>query len=209
MPSSQPPADEVRSVGYTPLRIFAAHLQMKVRSPENASDKETPAAFQWNWRFATDDTIDVVFGVKLDGTKARGEDVEVLISGTFQLPDAPTIKLDQFVRTNAVATLYPFAREAVSSLTSHGFFGAYLVPLINTVSFSRRLEMRETDGFDRLLHDRVLRERVATMLSPEMLAMLEDNDRVSTETSLTATRKPASRKRSSSSARKSDKSTAK
>lgn len=178
MRSSQPPAQEVRSIGYSPLRIFAAHLLLKVRSPESSASEETPAAFQWNWRFATDDTIDVVFGVKLEATKARSEDVEVLISGTFKLSASSTIKLDHFVRTNAVATLYPFVREAVSSLTAHGMFGAYLVPLLNTVNLAKRLEMRGTEGHDRLLHDRNLRERILPLLSPDMIATLESNDSI-------------------------------
>ena len=177
MSSSSPPAAEVRSLGYAPLRIVAAHLGMRPATDSDRVEEELPTAFQWNWRFATEDTFDVVFGVKLEASRQRTEEVEALFVGTFQLPEAePAVKLDQFVRTNAIAAIYPFVREAICSMTSRGYFGAYLLPLLNTVALSRRLEGQDTEGYRALVASAELRKRVTRVLSAEYCQLLDKGD---------------------------------
>lgn len=172
--SPQTPASELRGVraAYAPLRVYASELSIRLLAG-GAAGGEATVSFEWNWRLA-DDTLNVLFGIKVDPYAGRNEEVRAVMVGVFSLPDEAPVPLDAFVAQNAVVTLFPFLREAVSSLTMHGYHGPTLIPLVNAVSLARQFDARETDGFRQLAADSTLRRKVARLLSPEFTTALAD-----------------------------------
>ena len=83
------------------------------------------------------DHIKVELSVVLHSNIEVGQpyDVDVTYWGDFQLgslPEGLTPKL--FAEQNAVAILFPYVREAITSFTGRGTAGPVLVPPINIVS---------------------------------------------------------------------------
>lgn len=72
----------------------------------------------------------------LDPEEATAEkySFEVVLACAFRFPeDTPTTEVERNqVIASGVATLMPFAREAVASITSKGRFGVTLLPSINS-----------------------------------------------------------------------------
>ncbi len=171
-----PPASDtrrVRAAPSVPRRVYAAEMALRLRPAGDLPDgDESAIAFNWNWRLV-DGALNVLFGLKVEPTSKRNEEIEALMVGVFSLPDESPIHLDHFVAQNAVVTLFPFLREAISSLTMRGFFGPWLFPLVNTVSLARQFDITDTDGFRQLAEDPGLRERVSALLSPAFVAALE------------------------------------
>jgi len=166
---------EIPVAGYIPRRVYASELELKLRSPADIPDgADAAVSFTWNWQFSGDDMVNVVFGIRLDATPERPEDVRAVMIGAFTTPLESPIALDAFVSGNAIVMLFPFLREAVASLTMHGGHGPHVLPLINTVRLSTQLEKRATDGFRQLQADTRLRSRWQTRLSPEFIAALDE-----------------------------------
>lgn len=85
----------------------------------------------------TDDRVKVELRVILESNAEAGQlyDVDVTYWGDFQLGDLPDgLTPDRFARQNAIAIMFPYVREAISSLTGRGSAGPVFLPPINIVA---------------------------------------------------------------------------
>ncbi|MEJ7758067.1 MAG: protein-export chaperone SecB [Gemmatimonadaceae bacterium] len=119
---------------YVPVRFFATDLRYAtVQETETLpADELGDVTFRWDWRFVEGEFMDVLLGVTLAATRGRLEEVEVSMVGSFRLPtETPDVSLETFATLNGPAMLMPYLREAISALTSRGYFGAFTMPPIN------------------------------------------------------------------------------
>ena len=119
---------------YVPVRFYSTELVYRAvpATEELPTDEEGEVTFKWDWRFVERSFLHVLLGICLSPTKERPEQVEATFVGAFRLPtEEPDVLLDAFVRVNGPTMLMPYLREAISSLTSRGFFGAFLIPPVN------------------------------------------------------------------------------
>lgn len=117
-----------------PVRFYATDLAYNTVeiTDQLPIDEEGDVTFKWDWRFVDGEFIDILLGVSLGATQGRPENVEASMVGAFRLPsETPEVSLEAFAKVNGPTMLMPYLRQVISSLTSHGYFGAYLMPPIN------------------------------------------------------------------------------
>ena len=103
-------------------------------------------SFAWDWR-VVDPHFEVFLGVTVGPSKSCGERLVYQVVGTFdRLDQAPTVPLERFVAQNAIATLLPFVREGLVSLSSRGPFGPYYLPPINAIKLAAGFNYAASTG---------------------------------------------------------------
>lgn len=117
-----------------PVRFYATDLAYHTveATDQLPVDEEGDVTFKWDWQFVDHEFIDILLGVSLGATQGRPENVQASMVGAFRLPtETPEVSLEVFAKVNGPTMLMPYLRQAISSLTSHGYFGAFLMPPIN------------------------------------------------------------------------------
>lgn len=83
--------------------------------------------------------VELAFRASRDREAGQPYSLEVVYLGEFELSNVPEgLSRDAFARQNAAAILFPYLREAVSSVTARGTYGPLFVPPINVVAMLRR-----------------------------------------------------------------------
>jgi preprotein translocase subunit SecB len=151
MESTESPSLDLGSAGATPQalpqpvykldRVYTngVHLTVEERTPE-LPKVPGPLVFGWDWTtlLGRPRMFDVAVTVGFDGSWERLESVRVTVNGRFTIEEGtPSIKFSNFVRVHAPAMLMPYARELLSSVTRHGFYGAYHIPLVNILELMK------------------------------------------------------------------------
>lgn len=148
---------------YVPVRFYATDLAYTAVAPSDdlPSDAKGDVTFRWDWRFVGQQYIDILLGITLAPTKKRAETVQATMVGAFRLPtEQPDVTLDVFTRINGPTMLMPYLREAISSLTSRGFVGTFLLPPINVHKMIANIE-GDTSGARQVADDIELGEIAA------------------------------------------------
>ena len=133
-------------------RIYAVLQEQGVVNPGTvASATAASIRFLFDWQFPQERVVEVLIGIELDAYSKRPEYDKVKIAGRFELNgDVPEDELLRFVRTNAPAILFPYARETLSNLTGRGPFGKYLLPPLNVLVLMKDLDDSNTRGMEQL-----------------------------------------------------------
>lgn len=138
--------DELPQTGYTLLQVYANAQHLEVKQPHSAAS-EGEFDLGWDWQILGEDAFEVILRIGLHPTKLRHEEARVSICGRFRVNGQPkTVDFRSFVKTQAVAILFPFAREALASLTTRGFYGPFLLPPMNVARLLERSSFDETTG---------------------------------------------------------------
>lgn len=133
--------------GYALEGVYSAKLHFEGQSvtDDMPSGEEAQIAVGWDWRLVADHVFEVVLRVGVEPTKARPERAEAVIVGRFHVQgESQSVELLSFVKLGSVAILFPYAREAVSSLTSKGIFGSLLVNPVNIVELMKGFDQENT-----------------------------------------------------------------
>lgn len=131
---------------YTIDRLYAVNLEFKLLSEgdDEFVDAKSSREILWNWHFQDHARISVVFGLSSTFAGDAVARARAAYACDFSLPEVdPIVPLGSFVRLNAVATLFPYVREALSSLHSRGPFD---VPQIQPANIARLQLPKEAAG---------------------------------------------------------------
>jgi preprotein translocase subunit SecB len=136
--------------GYRLDRVFAQE-QTFIGYPNSeqfpASDGQPRATVGLDWRLVDEFQFTVVITLAIDPTRERPESIRVMMHGVFtRVGDSPTVPVMAFIQGHAPAILMPYVREAISSLTGRGYYGAMNLPPINVAMLMGNVDMEATTG---------------------------------------------------------------
>jgi preprotein translocase subunit SecB len=147
-----------QKAGYRIERIYAAEQSYVI-----VADPETPRAavvvdrqisFNWDWRPVSPLRFEVAISLSGEPTTEIPEQIAVRIVGVFSAESANVnVPLGEFLRVNAPAILFPFAREVISTLTGRGPFGTFHLNPVNVPALLAGFDFSASTGH------RFLRER--------------------------------------------------
>lgn len=158
--------EDGQEAGYSFTRLYSTNQEFNVLSPdevESLPEEDIGLEIGWGWRILDVETADelaerwdappdlnfeVAVEVLVEGPADEPVRASATLVGQFHLAggDAPPIPLLDFVRLNAVAAIYPYARETIEELTSRGPFDATVLPLANVVAFMRDFDSAASYG---------------------------------------------------------------
>ena len=144
----------VTGTGYTIERIFAQELHFQGIPVVETLPQAADIQLQWDWQVQDEYTFLVIVSGKCDPSQARPEKISARIVGQFRRigsPSTPDITI--FTKLNAVTTLMPFVREAISSLSMRGTYGPMQLDPVNVVELAKGWRFEESTGADTLRSD--------------------------------------------------------
>jgi preprotein translocase subunit SecB len=113
---------------FTLSRIYATELSYHVVVPEGEPTATPQVTCRWDWRFLDTTTVEVLLGVAVGPSAGRFEEAKASYVAVFSLPgSAAGTSLRQFVRVHAPTIMLPYLLEALSALTSRGYFGGIVL----------------------------------------------------------------------------------
>lgn len=137
--------------GYFLDKVYANHQHLLVKRPPSDAAPQEGVIFGWDWEIIGDRQFEVRLQVGIDPTPARFEEARITVSGRFRVGEGePAVTFENFVKIQAVAILFPYARETLTTLTSHGFYGAYYLPSVNVVKLMADKDFSQTVGAKQL-----------------------------------------------------------
>ncbi|MGI9077184.1 MAG: protein-export chaperone SecB [Gemmatimonadaceae bacterium] len=154
-----------RQSGYFIDRVYVLRQSHEILQDRAAlPDGEPSVLFGWDWHIDEEEPafFHVAVTLGIEGSKERPENAEVWLVGRFQLGEkgAPhSIDFDHFVRTNAPAILFPYARSVLANLTLQGLLGVYHFPPMNVIRLMEDQDPAAATGAQQLLRDPALAER--------------------------------------------------
>ena len=146
--------DDAKDVG-SGLRIkkiAAMEQHCESFDPGDVEEQEAVGHVMWDWSVQDDRTFGVALGVVISATKARPEELRVLMTGTFEIKgdERLPLSLKSFVEVGAPTILVPYIREAISSMTGRGPHGAFHLEPMNVRTLLAGTEAEEATGVDQL-----------------------------------------------------------
>lgn len=144
-----------RSAGYRIERVYVGEQMYQVLSDveregdelELELDVERVVKFGWDWRPLAPRRFEVVLEIIADPDPAVPERAQVRVMGVFEASEGePIVPFVDFIRVNAPAILFPFAREVISTMTGRGPFGAFHVDPVNVPALLAEVDLAETTG---------------------------------------------------------------
>ena len=69
--------------------------------------------------------------------------MKVTITGTFKLKDWESKDNIDFIKTNAVAIVYPFLRSLVATITSNANIPSYILPVFNIAAYFEKEDKKD------------------------------------------------------------------
>ena len=69
--------------------------------------------------------------------------MKVTITGTFKLKDWENKDNIDFIKTNAVAIVYPFLRSLVATITSNANIPSYILPVFNIAAYFEKEDKKD------------------------------------------------------------------
>jgi preprotein translocase subunit SecB len=138
--------------GYSLERVYVVQQQYNVLDPEEVSAKsdEREVAFGWDWRAVGKRRFEVLVELTVEPSADATERASVRLFGLFSATEKLSIKFNDFVRHNAPALLFPYAREVVSTMTGRGPFGAFHVDPLNMRDLQGLGGLEDTQGYIQL-----------------------------------------------------------
>ena len=150
---SRPPAGETsfRVEGvYFPRQDYRC---VTFSNPDEAP-KERELTFAWDWRFSGPGRLEVKVELKMGPSTEFSEAVSLVGIGAFSIMSGLTQDhLLGFVKVSAPAFVFPYLREALTSLTSKGPYGPVLLSPMNVSSLTADFDPKKTTGWQQLEED--------------------------------------------------------
>jgi preprotein translocase subunit SecB len=149
------PVPNLPTSGYRILQIYAIRQSQELVAPETVDKSKTDrdVTFAWDWRIVDQHIFEVFLGLQVGASADVPETLHYGVSVAFELDEEPSIDIKSFVLTNSVATLLPFIREGLASLSMKGPFGAYYLPPLNATKIAADLNYADSTGAKQLAAD--------------------------------------------------------
>lgn len=137
--------------GYRLERVYVAEQEYRVEPPDALPEASDPddrvIAFGWDWRPLGPRKFEVVLEVRVDPVKEAPERARARLLGVFEaVGEELSIPFTDFIRFNAPAILFPFAREVISTMTGRGPFGTFHLDPLNVAALLGKADLRQTTG---------------------------------------------------------------
>lgn len=136
--------------------LFCKHskfeqLQMPTGSPQpQILSGSFPLKISIRCFTRSEELVDVELSVEIapeEGPSTLPYRVETTFVGRFRIRHLPgNLTLDLFARRNGAAILFPYVREAVSSMTMKGSFGPIQLPPVNIVAMLEHGEQANAEN---------------------------------------------------------------
>lgn len=139
--------------GYRVDKIYVADQEYKIVAglelPSGSEASDRPVNFGWDWRPISSRRFEVVIEISIDPVEPAPEKLSVRVIGLFSAEEGEvSIALPDFLKYNAPAILFPFAREVISAMSGRGPHGAFHLKPLNIVSLLSQFEYAQTRGFE-------------------------------------------------------------
>ena len=126
-------------------QAYASAVRDDIRETDDHADRMVQ--FGWDWRPLTERRFEVVLEISCHPIKVAPESARVRLFGVFSAdPGVPSIPFASFVRVNALAILFPYAREVISTMTGRGPYGAFHLNPVNVQTLAEELDIEDTTG---------------------------------------------------------------
>lgn len=141
--------------GYSLQRIyvFEQHYQIRGEFEIEELQPEPTISFLWDWRVAGERSFDVMISAEIGPSRERREEIKVTLIGSFKADSGETVGFRTFVQQNAVAILFPYLRENLSSLSARGPFGMAILPPMNVVAIASEFDFSASTGAQQMQED--------------------------------------------------------
>jgi preprotein translocase subunit SecB len=137
--------------GYRLERVHVSEQEYRTIAADNlpevddASDR--PVNFGWDWRPIGPRRFEVVIEIKCDPVDEAPEIARVRLFGVFEaVGEVPSVSFGEFIRGNAPAILFPYAREVISTMTGRGPHGTFHLNPLNVAALIAGFDMEKTSG---------------------------------------------------------------
>lgn len=142
-----------KSAGYRVERVYVGEQSYKVLDDaelelmEETEGDERSIRFGWDWRPVAARRFEVALEIITEAKPDSAERAQVRVMGIFEAgPGEPAVPFADFIRINAPAILFPFAREVISAMTGRGPFGAFHIDPVNVPALLSEVDLEETTG---------------------------------------------------------------
>lgn len=146
-----PSSDTVAVDGYRLQAVIAQELHLEGIGQSDSLPDSSALDFGWEWKAHSETNFDVILTAEAEPCKPRPERLRVLIFGRFSRTGQPVPDFPTFIKLNAVAILFPYLREAISSLTGKGGVGPFYLDPINVERLASSIQIETTYGAAELL----------------------------------------------------------
>jgi preprotein translocase subunit SecB len=145
--SQQP---EIAASGYTLEQIYFVEQSHRLLERTAEMPEQAVLQFGWNWKITEEALFEVMLHLELGASQVRPEETRVFICGRFGVVGKPELPITDFVRLHGPTILIPYAREAISALTSRSFFGPQYLPPLNVAKLMVEMDPTITIGAQQL-----------------------------------------------------------
>lgn len=140
-----------KKAGYRIEKIYVAEQAYLIVAdpelPRTAAVVERQISFNWDWRPVSPLRFEVAITLSGEPTTEIPEKITVRVVGLFSAESATVnVPLGEFLRVNAPAILFPFAREVISTMTGRGPFGAFHLNPVNVPALLAGIDVSASTG---------------------------------------------------------------
>jgi preprotein translocase subunit SecB len=137
--------------GYRLERVHVAEQEYRLVVDENLPELDDPndreVNFGWDWRPLGPRRFEVVIEINCGPVDGAPEIARVRLFGVFEaVGDVPTVSFAEFIRANAPAILFPYAREVISTMTGRGPHGTFHLNPLNVAALIGKFDIEKTSG---------------------------------------------------------------
>lgn len=139
------------SSGFSLERVYFPELTLGLVEGEKLPQQDNSLQYAWDWRISDPTHFEVIISIGLRATQERPEKVRATVCGVFSADSFDlSIEVETFVRIHAPAILFPYVREAISSMTQRGFYSARTLPPINVIRLMDKIDPAIATGAKQL-----------------------------------------------------------
>jgi len=128
--------------GYSLIKVYTPHFELS-HAQGSQTGPQSVLSFGSEWRKRSDDDFDVLLKVKIDPSGDRPERLVVHLVGQFKRVGTPTLSIEDFANMNAVAILFPYLRQQLTTATMSSFFGPFYLPMVNVSALMARRKVSQ------------------------------------------------------------------
>lgn len=136
--------------GYKVERIYVAEQHYELVDPASvpsAAPGDRTISLGWDWRPIGPRRFEVMLEVDVAPDQETPDHAQVRLAGVFEAEQGRlSVPFATFIRENAVAILFPYAREVVSTMTGRGPHGSFHLNPINVVALLAEARISDTSG---------------------------------------------------------------
>lgn len=140
--------DKVPTAGFALDRVYFAEQALRLVQPTaDIPESDAPIAFGWDWRVVGPRNFEVILQIRIGPTQSRPEEASVVMCGAFSVSGPNhSVAAQDFVKAQAPAILFPYLREALTSLTSRGAHGPHYLAPVNVLILMQNFDPDKATG---------------------------------------------------------------